>query len=127
MRSTALVAAVARRVVADEAQGDVFGLFAVLWQVKHELPTASPDEVRHAVIAALAEAIGKHRIVPGEFADRSDDKEAFVPWSVPVAEAIARIEASCERDGQWNVVWFAPPSLLPLVVQKHRMLESFHP
>ncbi len=127
MGSRTLVAAVARRVVADEAEGDVFGLFAVLWQVKHELPTASASDVKHAVVAALAAAIEKHRIVPGEFADRGDEKEAFVPWSTSAAEALARIDLACERERDRDVVWFAPPKLLPLVVHKLRMLQSFHP
>lgn len=122
-----MAAAVARRIVAEEAQADVFGLFAVLWQVKHELPALGAGEVKQAVVAAIAEAMEKHRIVAGEFSDQGDKNEAFVPWRLSLAEAVARIDASCELARESDIVWFAAPRLLPLVVQKHQTLHGFHP
>lgn len=127
MESSPIAAAIARRIVDDEARADVFGLFAVLWQVKHELPRLSAAEVKGVAVAAIAEAMRKGTLVPGEFVDQGAKQEAFVPWRLSREDAIAQIEACCDLARDRDIVWFAPPRLLPLVVTKHMTLEGFHP
>lgn len=121
----------ATRVLIEEAQTDTVGLWAVLWQVREEMPSLTSDEAKQATLAVVRGAIGGEHIVPGEFADQDEDTMVFVPWRLSATESMARIErewASLGRDpNPGEVVWFVDPALLPLVGRKHPMGRDWKP
>lgn len=59
--------------------------------------------------------------------DRGANEGVFVPWEIPPDDALARIEACCDLARDRDVVWFAPPRLLPVVVHEHATMHGFHP
>jgi hypothetical protein len=118
-----------KRILVEEAQRDTVGLWAVLWQVKKDMPSLGQDDARRVAIALIGETLGDNQIVPGEFVDRDEETEAFVPWLLSADEAVERIESEWGRLGRepsiGDIVWFVGPGLLPLVVSKHPMGEDW--
>lgn len=120
-----------RRVLVEEAQTDALGLWSVLWQVKEDLPSLTPDEARQATLTVIREALAGNQILPGEFVDHDEDTSAFVAWPLSADEAVRRIEREWAALGRepnlGDVVWFVGPGLLPLAAQKHPMGRDWKP
>jgi hypothetical protein len=120
-----------KRVLIEEAQTDTVGLWAVLWQVKQEIPLLTPDEARQATLTAIREALGEEHVIPGEFMDQDENTAAFVVWQLSVDEVVARIEREWAALGRepnlGEVVWLVDPHLLPLTARKHPMGKDWKP
>jgi hypothetical protein len=120
-----------KRVIVEEAQTDTVGLWSVLWQVKHDVPSLAPDEARQAALTVVREALAVESVVAGEFVDQDEDTAAFMSWQVSVDEAMARIEREWTALGReptlGEVVWFVDPRLVPLTVRKHPMGKNWKP
>jgi hypothetical protein len=114
--------AVIRRTLVEEAQSDVVGLWAVLWQVKNELPSLSSEEARAATLEVIHDALSREEIVVGEFGGGDTETTSFIPWRMSLMDALQRIErewrALAREPNLGDIAWFVAPHLLP--VSMHR-------
>jgi hypothetical protein len=120
-----------RRALVEEARTDTVGLWAVLWQVKQEMPVLTPDEAKRVTLTVIREALLEERIASGNFVDQDEDTQAFVVWPSSVEETIARIDREWTALGRdpnlGEVAWFVDPSLLPVTTRKHPMGRDWKP
>jgi hypothetical protein len=119
------------RVLVEETRTDTVGLWAVLWQVKHEMPALTPDETKQATLIVIRKALLEERVVAGNFVDEDDDNKAFVVWPSSAEDSIARIDREWTALGRepnlGDVVWFVDPHLLPVTARKHPMGKGWKP
>lgn len=114
--------AVIKRALVEEAQSDVVGLWAVLWQVKNELPSLSSEEAKAATLEVVRDALGREEIVVGGFGGGDTETTSFIPWQMSLTDALQRIEREWGALGRepnlGDIAWFVAPRLLP--VSMHR-------
>ena len=119
-----------KRALVEDASTDTVGLWAVLWQMKHELPEASQLEVREAVLSAIREALIEGTVVAGRFASE-DPGLLFEPWTEANDAIVARIDEEWEKLGSdphaGDVCWFLAPSRMPVSAKAHPMSDSWRP
>jgi hypothetical protein len=80
-----------KEVLVEEAAITVVGLWAVHWDVKHQLPGLSAHEARSATLCVVHDVIREGRVVAGRLVARAAGKPTFVPWSNDADEVVARI------------------------------------
>lgn len=109
-----------RNALVEEAQTDVVGLWAVVWEVRQDSPDAEVNELMNAVLGVVQEVLEEGRIVAGDFAAPVDGKANFAEWACPPEEAVDRVRLAWTQLGRdpnlGEVVWFVAPSLLPLAL-----------
>jgi hypothetical protein len=119
------------RILCEEAQTDTVGLWAVLWEVKQAMASASPGEIRRTTLAAVRDALAGGHVVAGQFVDQDAETVAFSPWNVSVDEVLTRIDHEWGALGRepnlGDIVWFVAPGLLPLTARKDPMGKDWHP
>lgn len=105
-----------KEVLAEEAAVVAVGLWAVLWDVKHQLPGLSPHEARAATLCVVREAVREGRVVAGRVVERAEAQRTFVPWQLPADEVVAKIEAEWSSLGRdpnlGEIVELVGPDLL---------------
>jgi len=105
-----------KRGLVEEAEADVVGLWAVLWDVRQTMPFLTSIEARRATLDIVREALGEAQVVAGHFADRDDDTAVFVPWHLSTEEIVARIEREWVSLGRepsaGDIAWFVGPRRL---------------
>jgi hypothetical protein len=120
-----------KRVLIEQAQSDTVGLWTVIWDIEHADPAASPEDTMRATLAIVRSAIAEHGILVGNMVDHDDDTTMFVPWQLPVDEAIARIEREWSSLGRMphpgDIAWFVAPGLLPVTSKKHPLGKDWRP
>ena len=87
------------RAVIEEAQSDVVGLWAVLWEVKNELPSLSTDEAKAATLEIVRDALRREEIVAGEFGEGDAETTAFIPWQTPAPDTLSTHRIRVGRAG----------------------------
>ena len=109
-----------RRALVEEARGDVVGLWAVLWQVRHGMPLLTAEEAKRTTLAIVHEAL-EEGVVAGGFVRRDEHTAEFVPWRSLPDEAVARIEREWNALGRdprlGEVAWFVDPGILPVTAR----------
>ncbi len=120
-----------KRSLDQETQTDTVSLWAVLWQIKQNMPLLTPDEAKQATLTVVREALLENRIVLGEFVDQDEDTAVFAVWQLSLDDALARIEREWAALGRepnlGEVVWLVDPRLLPVTAQKHPMGRDWKP
>lgn len=119
------------RIILEESRTDIVGLEAVLWEIRQMFQGLSSEDARARTLNVVAQLVGTHRIVAGQFADQDEGTLVFEPWDLPAKEIVSRI------DGEWNalgrdpnpgeIVWFVDPALLPITAMKHPMGKGWKP
>lgn len=129
--TTKHAAAEVARILSEEAQTDTVGLWAVIWEVRQVIPSASSDEIRCATLAAVRDALDGGQVVAGQYADHDAESVAFSRWDVSVDEVLARIDREWTALGReptlGDIVWFVAPRLLPLTARKDPMGKDWQP
>ena len=114
--------AVIRRALVEEAQSDVVGLWAILWQVKNEIPSLSSEEAKSATLEVVRDALSSEEIVVGGFGGGDTETVSFIPWQMSLADALERIEREWGALGRepnlGDIAWFVAAHQLP--VSMHR-------
>jgi hypothetical protein len=110
-----------KEVLVEEAAIGAVGLWAVLWDVKHQFPGLSPQETKTATLRLVREAVREGRIVAGRVVRDGDVTRTFVPWQLPPDEVVARIEAEWSALGRapnlGDIVELVSPDLLPFAAR----------
>jgi hypothetical protein len=106
-----------RRALVEEGQSDVGGLWAVLGQVKAEMPSWTAEESKKATLEVIRDALNREELVVGEFREHDGKTTSFTPWQVSVTDALRRIDAEWVALGRepnlGDIAWFVAPGLLP--------------
>jgi len=120
-----------KRVLIEQAQTDIVGLWTVVWDIEHAVPTVTADEAMRATLAVIREAIAEESILVGEVVDQDENTATFVPWQLSVEQAIARIEQAWSslrrKPDPGEIAWFVAPALLPVTINKHPMGKGWQP
>ncbi len=120
-----------KQVLVEEAQTDVVGLWAVLWEVKQEMPTLTADEARVATLEVVKGVLEHEEVIPGEFKDEREETTAFVPWQMSVVDTLKRIDREWGELGRepnlGDIVWFVSARLLPLTIRKDPLGKGWKP
>lgn len=120
-----------KRVLVEEAQSDVVGLWAVLWQVKTELPSLTTEEAKVATLEVVRDALSREEVIVGEFREEGGETISFVPWQMSVTDAVRRIGAEWGVLGRdpslGEIAWFVAPRLLPLAMNRDPMTNGRKP
>ena len=110
------------RILSAEAQTDTVGLWAIIWEIKQLMPSASVEEIRHTTLETVRDALTGRQVVAGQYVDHDEDNVAFSQWNVSVDDALARIDREWTTLGRepslGDIVWFVAPRLLPLTARK---------
>lgn len=114
--------AIIRHTLVEEAQSDVVGLWAVLWQVKNEFRSLSSEEAKAATLEVVRDALSRGEIVVGEFVGGDTETTSFIPWEMSLTDALHRIEsewgALAREPNLGDIAWFVAPHLLPLSLHR---------
>lgn len=114
-----------KQVLIQEAQTDIVGLWALLWEVRQVMPSSSTEEVKTSTLEIIHEGLREGHIVAGQFMDRDEDTVAFLPWKLSVDEIVQRIDREWATLGReptlGEVVWFVSPHLLPVTARRDPM------
>jgi hypothetical protein len=120
-----------KRVIFEETQSDTVGLWAVLWQVKHAMPSLNPDEARRVTLQLIHEVLLGQQVVPGEFIDQDEITATFASWTLPADKVIERIEREWKVLGSephlGDIVCFVDRRLLPVMALKDPMGKDWNP
>lgn len=107
-----------RGTIVEEAQSDVVGLWAVLWEVKNQCPLLSVEGAEAATLDVVREALSRGELLVGGFDDKNADTISFVPWWLSLSDALQRIEREWTALGReptlGEIAWLAAPGLLPI-------------
>lgn len=105
-----------KEVLVEEAAVTVVGLWAVHWDVKHQLPGLTPHEARSATLSVVHAVVRDGRVVAGRLVKDAGAGSSFVPWQLPADEVVARIRAewsSLDREPNLgDIVELASPELV---------------
>lgn len=105
-----------KEVLVEEAAVTVVGLWAVHWDVKHQLPDLTPHEARSVTLRLVHEVVREGRVVAGRFVQLDRETPTFVPWRLDADAVVARIRqewSSLERDPNLgDIVELAAPELV---------------
>ena len=111
-----------KRVLVEEAQSDVVGLWAVLWQVKAELPSLTAEEAKVATLEVIRDALSREEVIVGDFREDGRETISFVPWQASVTDGVHRIGVEWGVLGRepnlGEIAWFVAPRLLPLSMKR---------
>jgi hypothetical protein len=100
--------------ILDECADDHVGLWSVLWDVRHALSHASPDEQKSVTLDLLRFLLSHQLIQAGFPAPNGRD---FQPWQLSPDEAIEKIAREWGQLGRdpsgGEIVWFTSPEQTP--------------